>query len=98
MKKRNNYSKEFKKRVAVEAIRDDKTLAQIASEFDVHVNQIRDWKKLALEAMTDAFETKRGRKAKKEKQFEESDLFEQVGRLQVENEFLKKKYNQLLDL
>jgi hypothetical protein len=41
---------------------------------------------------TDAFETKRGRKAKKEKQFEESDLFEQVGRLQVENEFLKKKY------
>lgn len=97
MKKRNNYSKEFKKRVAVEAIRGDKTLAQISSEFNVHVNQIRDWKKLALEAMTDAFATKRGRKSDKGS-IEDGVFYEQIGRLQMENEFLKKKYKQLLDI
>lgn len=53
MKKRNNYSKEFEKRVAVKAIRSNKTLAQTASEFDVHVRQVRDWKKVALEATTE---------------------------------------------
>ena len=97
MKKRNSYTKEFKKRVALEAIRGDKTLAQISSEFDVHVNQIRDWKAQALDSITDGFVSKRGRKAGKEQPVE-NQLFEQIGRLKMENEFLKKKYNQLLDI
>ena len=72
-------------------------MAQISSDFDVHVNQIRDWKKQALEAMTETFTSKRGRKASKEKPAE-GELFEQIGRLKMENESLKKKYNQLLEL
>lgn len=97
MKKRNNYTKEFKKRVALEAIRGDKTLAKISSDFDVHANQIRDWKKQALDAMTEIFAVKRGKKAAETGQ-EEGELFEHIGRLKVENEFLKKKYKQLLEI
>ena len=99
MKKRNNYTKDFKKRVALEAIQSDKTIAQIATDFEVGSNQVRDWKTLAISAMEDCFATKRGRKAKKnEDEFESKDLYEQIGRLKVENEFLKKKYKQILEL
>ncbi len=72
-------------------------MAQISTEFDVHANQIRDWKQQALDNITEGFTTKRGRKAVKGEP-EEAVLFEQIGRLKVEVEFLKKKYNQLLDI
>ena len=53
--KRKRYSKEFKARVALDAIKGQKTAAELASEFEVHVSQINIWKKLALEALPEVF-------------------------------------------
>ena len=58
-------------------------------------NQVRDWKLQAVEALKESFSKKRGRKPKEEAG---DDLLKVVGRLQVENDFLKKKYEQLLKI
>jgi transposase len=92
--KRNRYSKEFKARVALEAIKGQKTAAELASEYEVHVSQINTWKKQALEALPEVF----GRgEAREEAQGEaERDrLYQQIGKLQVEVDWLKKKTGHL---
>ncbi len=57
--KRRQFSAEFKARVVRAALREDKTLAQLASEFDIHANQITEWKRQALEALPEVFSKKR---------------------------------------
>jgi len=93
---RREFTAEFKSKVAAEALKNDRTLAELASVFEVHPNQIREWKGQAADAMKDAFSKKRGRKPKGE--VGSDDLLKMIGRLQVENEFLKKKYAQLLKI
>jgi transposase len=86
--KRRNHSPEFKFRTALEAAKEQKTINQLASEFNLHPNQISTWKKKLLEDGKIVFQSN----GKHELQTtQESDLFEQIGRLKMELEWLKKK-------
>ena len=92
-KKRRAYGASFKARVALAAYRGDKTTAQLAGKFGVHSNQISSWKKRLLEGAAEVFAD--GRRRKDEPSVEEEELFEQIGRLKMEVEWLKKKSAQL---
>ena len=92
---RKNHDSTFKAKVALEAIKGEKTMAQISSEYGVHANQIRQWRQRLLEEMPGVFSDRR---QKKEKQNEEmtAELYRQIGQLKVELDWLKKKSLQLL--
>lgn len=92
-KKRRTYGASFKARVALAAYRGDKTTAQLAGKFGVHGNQISSWKRRLLEGAAEVFAD--GRRRKDEPSVEEEELFEQIGRLKMEVEWLKKKSAQL---
>lgn len=90
---RKQYSAKFKARVAVEAIRGEKTLSQLGSQFKVHPIHIAKWRKAALEQIPELFVDGRTRKGQNG---EDSDaLYEQIGRLKVELDWLKKKVGML---
>lgn len=88
--KRKTYSAEFKTKVALEAIRGELTLNQIAARYEVHPSQVTQWKKQALEHLKDAFSSRRT-KAKKRDEVLQDELYGQIGRLKVELDWLKKK-------
>lgn len=92
--KRNRYSKEFKAKVALEAIKGQKTASEIASEFEVHVSQINTWKKQLLEAAPEVFDRGRDREANN-REAEQDQLYRQIGKLQVEVDWLRKKTGHL---
>lgn len=88
-RKRRSFSGAFKAKVALAACRGDKTTAQLAAEYEVHVGQITAWKKQFLEGAPELFEDGRGKRA--EEATNEEELYEQIGRLKMEVEWLKKK-------
>jgi putative transposase len=88
---RKQYSAEFKAKVALEAIRGQKTINELASEYSVHPTQIGLWKKDALEGLASLFETQRGPAAAKAQAELTARLYQQIGQLQVELDWLKKK-------
>jgi transposase len=83
----------FKARVALAALKGDRTLGELASQFGVHATQISTWKQRLLEGAPDVFEDRRRKQRSEENNQEE--LFEQIGRLKMEVEWLKKKSAQL---
>ena len=93
-RKRRVLGAALKARVALAAVRGDKTTAQLASEFGVHASQVTAWKKQLLEQATGLFEDGRS-KVRGEPSADEQELFEQIGRLKMEVEWLKKKSAQL---
>ena len=92
-KKRRRFQAAFKAKVALAAIRGEKTLSELASEFEVHANQVATWKRQLLEGAVELFE--RERPPDDKASTKEEELFEQIGRLKMEVEWLKKKSSQL---
>jgi len=80
--------------VAVAAIKGQKTANELASEYEVHVSQINTWKKQALEALPEVFGQGQ-RREEDEREAERDRLYQQIGRLQVEVDWLKKKTGHL---
>lgn len=91
---KRKHDNRFKSKVALEALRGEKTIAQIASEYEVHPNQVGQWKKKLLENIPDLFSSKKEKKEQKD--YSEDELLRQIGKLKVENDFLRKKYEQWL--
>ena len=81
---RKRHSREVKLKVVVEALSGTKSIAELASEHSVHPTQIKEWKSQAVEAMGERFSQRRGKK----KGTAEEQLYEEIGRLKVENDFL----------
>ena len=91
-KKTRNHSADFKFRVAVEALGELKTTSELASEYDIHPTLVRRWKKQLQEGGASIFSHPASQKQKeKEASRQESELYEQIGRLKMELEWLKKK-------
>ena len=89
-KKRKKYSQQFKFKVALEAIKELKTINEIASAYDVHPTQVKSWKKQLLAEGATVFGQKVAQQLR-EQEARETELYEQIGRLKMELEWLKKK-------
>jgi len=92
---RKQYEASFKAKVALEALKGEKTMAQLASEYDVHPNQIGRWKTELLEKLPELFSDRRKR-VDKDREETEAELYRQIGQLKVELDWLKKKSQKLL--
>jgi len=93
---RKKFDEAFKAKVALEAVKEELTLQELADKYEVHANQISAWKKQLIEKSSDLFVRKNKKddeynRLKKEKQ----ELFRQLGESNYEKEWLKKKYRQL---
>ena len=91
---RRKHSTEFKSKVAIEAIKGEYTIQEIAQRYEIHPNMVTLWKKQLLENAAAAFD--KNKTANKEMQRivnKEEELYSQIGKLKVENEFLKKSTN-----
>ena len=91
---RKKFDAALKAKVAVEAIKGSETVAEIAGRFAVHPNQISKWKKQALEGLPMVFSDKRQRQ-KRNAEKKEAELYQQIGQLKVELDWLKKKFDLL---
>ena len=87
---RKKHSKELKSRIALDAIKGQKTMSELASEYEVHANQISRWKKQLLDAAPDIFTLGKDKETK-QKEVERDGLYKKVGQLQIEVDWLKKK-------
>ena len=93
---RKKFDAKFKAKVALEAIKGEKTLAQISSLYGAHINLIGRWKQEALKNLPEIF-NKRKDKEKAEYKDKESQLYKSIGELKYENDWLKKKL-EIMDL
>ena len=86
---KKHYTAAFKSKVALEAIKGLKTISEIASEYEVHPNQVSQWKRQLRDRLEDVFSDPRrsGRSEEKEK----ARLYQEIGRQKVELDWLKKK-------
>ena len=88
--KRRNHSAAFKAKVALAAAKGDKTIAELASQYEVHPSQITKWKKQMLESLPDIFSS-RGQNEHQDQEELTAQLYQQIGQLKVELDWLKKK-------
>ena len=89
-KDRRRFSAEFKFKVALEAAKGTKTINELASEYEVHPNQIGQWKKELLEGGASLFARSSAQQQRQQEALQ-TELYEQIGRLKMELEWLKKK-------
>ena len=90
MRKRKRRSAQFKFKVALEATRGTKTLSELSSEYEVHPSQISEWKSQLLKDGASIFSTTTARQQRDQEALQ-AELYEQIGRLKMELEWLKKK-------
>ncbi|MEM7373832.1 MAG: transposase [Bacteroidota bacterium] len=93
-RKRRSFSKEFKAKVGLEALRERETLQELAKKYELHPNQIVSWKKVIQGELPGLFSRK------KDKESEDlaakiGRLYEEIGRLKMERDWLKKKVDEL---
>jgi len=89
--RRRRFSSEFKAKVALEAIRGDQTINELASRYELHPNMITNWKRQAIDNMTAAFSGAAERKSKTE-EAQTKELHAKIGELTVERDFLAKAF------
>ncbi len=87
---RKHHSSAFKAKVALAALKGDKTMAELSSEYEVHAAMITRWRNEAKEGLSGVF-GKTERKEVREYKGKVEDLYKTIGRIQVENEWLRKK-------
>jgi transposase len=87
---RKRYDAAFKAKVAIEAIKGQRTVNEIASAYQIHPHQVTQWKKQALQQLSEVFSNGRAR-AEMEDEELKKQLFEEIGRLKIELEWVKKK-------
>jgi transposase-like protein len=95
-KRRKVHTPEFKTKVALAAIKGMKTSSELASQYLVHPTQISSWKKQVIESMPDIFQRGKQHKQKNEEELT-APLYEEIGRLKMELDWLKKKCTQFSD-
>jgi transposase-like protein len=89
-RQRKQYSADLKAKIAIEAVKGQRTIQEIASHYGVHPNQVTQWKKQLLESAADAFSNGRVCDGESDEQLK-AELYQQVGKLQVELEALVNK-------
>ncbi len=86
---RKKHSPQFKAKVALATIQNDETIAQIASRFGVHPTMVSIWKRQMIEDVADIFD--KNHNSRKQSQTQTDELYRQLGKLKVENDFLSRK-------
>ena len=89
--KRKQYNPEFKAKVALAALKNEETIAELSKRFGVHPTMISNWKKSLLEGAANIFD--KGNKVKKQNETQVDDLYREIGKLKVERDFLSRKLN-----
>lgn len=92
MKTRRRFTAEFKAKVALEAIRGERTISELATKHQLHPNQITQWKRQAIENLAKAFEEK-ATDAQVGREAEVTKLHAKIGQLVVERDFLAKAFD-----
>jgi transposase len=90
-KKRMNHGADFKAKVALEALREQKTLAQLSQEYGLQAHQISTWKKHLSEGAASVFDTQALKRRSEAVEAREQELYARIGQLQMEVEWEKKK-------
>jgi transposase len=88
-KKRKQHSPQFKAKVALAALQNEETTAQLASRFDIHPTMISTWKRQLLDNAAELFD--KGQKSRKQAEGQIDELYRHIGQLKVERDFLARK-------
>ena len=95
MTQHRHFGRDLKAKVAIEAIKGEKTINEIASMYEVHPNQVSQWKKLALEKLPEVMADGRSKEVRQTQPVDEEKLHQKIGQQAIEIDFLKKKLRQL---
>ena len=95
MKKRKQYSAAFKAKVVLEVLKEEKTIAEIASQYEVHPTMVHGWRREFLEKAVGLFEDRRKSRHNEDNSELTDKLYKQIGQLKVENDFLQQACDKL---